>query len=343
MSLQDMIDVAQAIVATGKGILAADESGGTIQKRFDSIGVESTFENRRDYRESLFRTAGANEFISGVILFDETLKQDGANGTPLVKVLTDQGIIPGIKVDKSTKPLAGAGDEVITEGHDGLRERLAEYAELGAKFTKWRGVITIGDGIPSRYCIEANAHALARYAALSQEAGLVPIVEPEVLMDGDHSIDTCYEVTTTTLREVYYELGTQRVALEGTLLKPNMVLSGKSATNRADAEQVAEMTVECFKNTVPARVPGIIFLSGGQSDDEATVNLDAINRHAASVGAPWELSFSYGRGLQAAPLKAWGGEAANIPAAQKAYYHRAKVTSAARRGEYSADMEQAAG
>ena len=342
MNLQDMIDVAQAIVAPGKGILAADESDSTIQRRFDSIGVESTFENRRDYREGLFRTAGAAEFVSGVILYDETLRQEGADGTPLVEVLSSQGIIPGIKVDKSTKPLAGIDGELITEGLDGLRDRLGEYADLGAKFTKWRAVITIGSGIPTRRCIEANAHALARFATLSQEAGLVPIVEPEVLMDGDHDIDTCYEVTTETLREVYYELGTHRVALEGTLLKPNMVLSGKDASDRANAEQVAEMTVDCFMNTVPAAVPGVVFLSGGQSDDEATVNLDAINRYAASSGAPWELSFSYGRGLQAAPLKAWGGVADNIPAAQAAYYHRAKVTSAARRGEYTAEMEEAA-
>ena len=342
MSLQGMIDVAKAIVAPGRGILAADESDSTIKKRFDSIGVESTFENRRDYREGLFRTAGASEFVSGIILFDETIRQESSDGTPLVKVLTDQGIVPGIKVDKSTKPLAGAGDELITEGLDGLRDRLAEYVDLGAQFTKWRAVITIGDHIPSRYCIEANAQALARFAALSQEAGLVPIVEPEVLMDGDHSIETCYEVTTATLREVYYELGIQRVALEGTLLKPNMVLSGKDAPDRAGPEQVAEATVKCFKNTVPAAVPGVVFLSGGQSDDEATINLDAINRHAVAVGAPWELSFSYGRGLQAAPLKAWGGSSENMKAAQDAYYHRAKVTSAARRGEYTPDMEEAA-
>ena len=343
MNLQDMIGVAESIVAPGKGILAADESDGTIKRRFDSIGVESTCENRRDYREALFRTAGASDFISGVILFDETIRQRGADGTPLVDVLTSQGIIPGIKVDKSTKPLAGADGEVITEGLDGLRDRLAEYAGLGAKFTKWRAVITIGEGIPSRYCIEANAHALARFAALSQEAGLVPIVEPEVLMDGGHTIDACYHATTAALREVYYQLGIHRVALEGTLLKPNMVLSGKDACERADAEQVAEMTIACFKKSVPAAVPGIVFLSGGQTDDEATVNLDAINRHAASAGAPWELSFSYGRGLQAAPLKAWGGRSENIPAAQAAYYHRAKVTSAARQGEYTPEMENAAG
>lgn len=343
MNLQDMIGVAESIVAPGKGILAADESDGTIKRRFDSIGVESTCENRRDYREALFRTAGASEFISGIILFDETIRQQGADGTPLVDVLTSQGIIPGIKVDKSTKPLAGADGEVITEGLDGLRDRLAEYAGLGAKFTKWRAVITIGEGIPSRYCIEANAHALARFAALSQEAGLVPIVEPEVLMDGGHTIDACYHATTAALREVYYQLGIHRVALEGTLLKPNMVLSGKDACERADAEQVAEMTIACFKKSVPAAVPGIVFLSGGQTDDEATANLDAINRHAASAGTPWELSFSYGRGLQAAPLKAWGGRSENIPAAQAAYYHRAKVTSAARQGEYTPEMENAAG
>ena len=336
MRLQAMIDVAQAIVAPGRGILAADESDSTIKKRFDSIGVESTFENRRDYREALFRTAGASEFISGIILFDETIRQAGADGTPLVEVLTDQGVIPGIKVDKSTKPLAGAGDELIAEGLDGLRDRLAEYVDLGAKFTKWRALITIGDHIPSRYCIEANAQALARYAALSQEAGLVPIVEPEVLMDGGHSIETCYEITTATLREVYYELGTQRVALEGTLLKPNMVLSGKDASDRAGAEQVAEATVKCFKNTVPAAVPGVVYsYPAGSRTTRRPINLDAINRHAASVGVPWELSFSYGRGLQAAPLKAWGGRSENIRAAQGAYYHRAKVTSAARRGEYT--------
>ncbi len=340
MSLQNMIDVANSLVAPGKGILAADESDGTIKKRFDSIDVESTFENRRDYRESLFRTEGASEFISGVILFDETLRQEGSDGTPLVKVLTDQGIIPGIKVDKSTKPLEGSDGELFTEGLDGLRDRLSEYAGLGAKFTKWRAVITIGDGIPSRRCIETNAHSLTRFAALSQEAGLVPIVEPEVLMDGEHDIETCYAVTTDTLREVYYSLGASGVALEGTLLKPNMVLSGKDASNRAGPDQVAEMTVQALMNTVPASVPGMVFLSGGQSDSEATVNLDAINRRANSMGAPWELSFSYGRGLQAAPLKAWGGEAGNIPLAQSAYYHRAKVTSAARRGEYTAEMEK---
>ena len=342
MNLQNTIDVAKALVAPGKGILAADESDGTIKKRFDSIGVESTFENRRNYREGLFRTEGSSEFISGVILFDETLRQEGSDGTPLVRILADQGIIPGIKVDKSTKHLAGTDGELITEGLDGMRDRLSEYAELGARFTKWRAVITIGDGIPTRSCIEANAHSLTRFASLSQEAGLVPIVEPEVLMDGTHDIETCYEATTETLREVYYSLGNNGVALEGTLLKTNMVLSAKDAPDRAGPDQVAEMTVRCLMNTVPPAMPGVVFLSGGQSDHEATVNLDAINRYAASCRAPWELSFSYGRGLQAAPLKAWNGEAGNIPAAQRAFYHRAKLTSAARQGRYTPDMEEVA-
>ncbi|MFB3091991.1 MAG: class I fructose-bisphosphate aldolase, partial [Dehalococcoidia bacterium] len=261
MDVQKLITTAQAIVAPGKGILAADESGGTIKRRFDTINVDSTEENRRNYRELLFRTEGASEYISGIILFDETLRQDGADGTPLVKVLTDQGIIPGIKVDKGTQPLPEAPTELVTEGLDGLRDRLKEYAELGARFTKWRGVITIGDGIPTPYCIETNAHALARYAALSQEAGLVPIVEPEVLMDGDHSIDRCAEVNEATLREVFAQLARQNVVLEGTLLKPSMVLSGSKAANRAGPEEVAEKTVTCFTRAVPAAVPGVVFLS----------------------------------------------------------------------------------
>ena len=341
MDTDRLIETANAIVAEGKGILAADESSPTIKRRFDSIAVESTSENRRDYREMLFRTQGAADFISGVILFDETIRQAGADGTPLVEVLVGRDIIPGIKVDKGAKPLAGADGETVTEGLDGLRERLAEYAALGARFTKWRAVIAIGDGMPSRYCMDANAHALARFAALSQEAGLVPIVEPEVLMDGDHDIDTCYGATEAALRAVYYQLGHHRVALAGTLLKPNMVLSGKSADNRAGPQRVAEATVACLLETVPAAVPGILFLSGGQSDEEATVNLDSINRHASLVRAPWELSFSYGRGLQAAPLKAWGGSAANYAAAQRAFHHRAQVTSAARRGAYQPAMEAA--
>lgn len=342
MNIDELSANAKALVAPGKGILAADESTGTIKLRFDSINAESTEDSRRDYREFLFRTAGASEFISGVILYDETICQNAADGTPIVKVLQDEGVIPGIKVDRSTNPLANAPGELITDGLDGLRGRMKEYYDIGARFAKWRAVITIGDGIPSAYCIEANAHLLARYAALSQEANLVPIIEPEVLMDGDHSIERCYEVTTATLQEVYSQLARQRVDLTGTLLKPNMVISGKGAANRANAERVAELTVDCFKRTVPAAVPGIVFLSGGQSDEEATVNLNAINVHAAKVGAPWEISFSYGRGLQAAPLSAWGGKPENVEAAQTAYYHRAKLTSAARNGEYSAAMEHAA-
>jgi fructose-bisphosphate aldolase class I len=337
--LKELSRIARAIVAPGKGILAADESSGTIKKRFDSIGAESTETNRRDYRELLFRTPGANAFISGVILFDETIRQDGADGTPLRQVLQDQGIIPGIKVDKGTTPLAGSQDELVTDGLDGLRARLGEYYGLGARFSKWRAVITIGDRIPTPYCIDVNSHALARYAALSQEAGLVPIVEPEVLMDGDHDLDRAFEVTTATLREMFHQLAAQRVDFEGTLLKSSMVLSGKSAANRASPEEVARRTIECFKLSVPAAIPGVVFLSGGQGDDEATQNLDAINKHAAEVGAPWELSFSYGRGLQAAPLKAWAGSQENVAAAQKAYYHRAEVTAAARQGKYSTAME----
>jgi fructose-bisphosphate aldolase, class I len=342
MNVQELEQTARELVAPAKGILAADESTGTIKRRLDAIGVENTEENRRDYRELLFRTEGAAEYISGVILFDETIRQDGADGTPLRQLLIDQGIIPGIKVDKSAHPLPGSPDEKMTEGLDGLRDRLNEYRELGARFTKWRAVITIGDGIPTDYCIDVNAHALARYAALSQEAGLVPIVEPEVLMDGDHSIDRCFEVTEATLRETFYQLSKQRVAFEGMLLKPNMVLSGKDASNRAAPEEVAEKTIACFMRMVPAVVPGIVFLSGGQSDEEATVNLDAINRLAQKIDAPWELSYSYGRGLQAAPQKAWSGKRENVEAAQAAYLHRAKVTSAARQGRYTPEMEKEA-
>jgi fructose-bisphosphate aldolase class I len=339
-SNNELVEVARKLVAPGKGILAADESSGTIKRRFDAIGVESTEQNRRDYRELLFRTAGVAEFISGVILYDETIRQKGADGTPLVQVLSDQGIMPGIKVDAGAKPLAFAEGELVTEGLDGLRERFADYKQLGAKFSKWRAVITIGPDIPSDYCIEVNAHALGRFAALSQEAGIVPIVEPEVLMDGDHSIDRCLEVTRDTLRETFSQLAHQRVDLEGMLLKPNMVLSGNQAKDRAPAAEVARLTLICFKQTIPAALTGIVFLSGGQSDEEATVNLDAINRHAAKVGAPWQLSFSYGRGLQAAPQKAWSGKSENVPAAQRAFYHRAKVTSAAREGRYTRSMEE---
>ena len=339
MSLED---IARALVAPGKGILAADESTSTIKRRFDAIKVENTEDNRRAYRELLFRAPGAARYISGVILYDETIRQKAADGTPLVQILSDQGILPGIKVDLGAKPLAFRPGELVTEGLDGLRERLAEYRGLGAAFSKWRGVITIGNGIPTRGCIEANAHALARYAALSQEAGIVPIVEPEVLMDGDHSIDACYDATLATLHAVFRELAGARVQLEGMLLKPNMVLSGSEAKERASAQEVARRTVRCFMNAVPAAVPGVVFLSGGQSDEEATINLDAINRHAKQVGAPWQISFSYGRGLQAAPQKAWAGKSASVAAAQRAYLHRAKLTAAARQGEYTPAMEKEA-
>jgi fructose-bisphosphate aldolase class I len=338
--MPELADIARALVAPGKGILAADESSGTIKRRFDAIGVDNTETKRREYRELLFRTRGAEAFISGVILYDETIRQKAADGVPLVKILKDQGILPGIKVDIGAKPLAGTPGETVTEGLDGLRERLAEYRELGAVFTKWRAVITIGEGIPTDNCIRVNAHALGRFAALSQEGGLVPIVEPEVLMDGDHSIDQCFDVTRRTQLEVFDELANQRVDFYGMLLKPNMVLSGKDAKARAPAEQVARYTLHCFLDTIPASVPGVVFLSGGQSDDEATRNLDAINRRAAEIGVPWQLSFSYGRGLQAAPQKAWSGKTDNVAAAQRAYYHRAKLTAAARMGQYSPAMEK---
>ena len=329
---------ANDLVAPGKGILAADESGSTIKRRFDAINTESTEQSRRDYREMLFRAPGAAQYISGVILYDETIKQAAADGSQLVKVLQDQGVIPGIKVDTGAKPLAAASGETVTEGLDGLRERLAEYHALGARFAKWRAVITIGERIPSDYCIGVNAHALARYAALCQEAGLVPIVEPEVLMDGSHTIGACLDATGRTLHEVFAELGRQNVALEGILLKPNMVLSGKEAADRANAGEVARQTIACFKANVPAAVPGIVFLSGGQADDESVTNLDAINRLAAKEGVPWELSYSYGRGLQGAPLAAWGGKSGNIPAAQEAYLQRCREASAARQGQYTAGL-----
>lgn len=329
---------AQALVAKGKGILAADESGGTIAKRLHSIDTPSTEENRRDWRQLLFTTEGIGNSISGVILFDETIRQDAENGTTLVKGLEERGVIPGIKVDTGAKPLAGAPGEQVTEGLDGLRDRLNEYRELGARFTKWRAVIAIGPHIPSPYCIDVSAHGLARFAALSQEAGLVPIVEPEVLMDGDHDIDRCFAVTEATLHRVFEQLYKERVALEGMLLKPNMVISGKDAANRASSEQVAAATIKCFRRAVPAAVPGIVFLSGGQSDEAATENLNAMNKTGETL--PWEMSFSYGRGLQATPLKAWGGRKASVPAAQAAFKHRADVTSAARDGKYSKELEK---
>ncbi len=334
MDKQRLVQTAQALVADKKGILAADESGGTIKRRFDSINVESTEKTRRDYREMLFRTAGVSDFISGVILFDETIRQEGADGTPLVKVLTDQGMIPGIKVDKGTIPLPSAPDELVTEGLDGLRDRLNEYVGLGAGFTKWRAVINIADDTPTPYGLNANAHSLARFAALSQEAGLVPIVEPEILRDGDHSIERCFEVTEETLREVFDQLAQQKVLLEGMLLKPSMVISGGAAAQRADPEEVAERTIECFKRVLPASVPGVVFLSGGEPDNSVTSNLNAINQKTTELGTPWQLTFSFGRSLQGAPLSAWAGKAENTEAAALAFYTRARLTSAARQGKY---------
>src|SRR5215218_10321188 len=332
----DLQTIAKQLVAEGKGILAADESSGTIKKRLDSIGVESTEDNRRAYRDLLFTTEGMEEFISGVILYDETIRQESADGTPFPKLLESRGIIPGIKVDKGAKDLAGAPGETVTEGLDGLRERLAEYYELGARFTKWRAVISIGDGLPSDYCIWTNAHALARFAALSQEAGLVPIVEPEVLMDGEHSIEESYRVTDRTLQALYTELFDQRVKREGSLLKTNMVVSGYDASEQADVDTVADMTIRCLKNTVPAAVPGVVFLSGGMSDEDATARLNAMNQRGPH---PWELSFSYGRALQAPALKAWGADTSKVEDAQKAFYRRAKFNGAARSGSYAPEGE----
>jgi fructose-bisphosphate aldolase, class I len=338
MTADELAATARALVAPGKGILAADESSGTIKKRFDSIEVESTEDNRRAYRELLFTTEGAAEFISGVILYDETIRQQAGDGTPLPEVLSGQGIIPGIKVDKGTTALAGFDGEKITEGLDGLAGRLAEYRDLGARFTKWRAVITIGEGIPTPTCIAANAEALARFAACSQEAGLVPIVEPEVLMDGDHTIQRCDQATRDTLAETFAALRRHRVRFDGMLLKPNMVLSGSDCPTQAGVEQVAEATVAALCDCVPASVPGIVFLSGGQSDEAATAHLSAMNRLG---GAPWELSFSYGRALQAPALKAWKGEPANASAAQRAFHHRARLNGAARSGSYTEAMETA--
>jgi fructose-bisphosphate aldolase class I len=337
--MSELEKIARAMVAPHKGILAADESSPTIKKRFDSVKVESTEENRRAYREMLFTTLRANEFVSGVILYDETIRQKAGDGTPFPRLLESRGILPGIKVDKGTKALAGAPDEKITEGLDGLRERLAEYRGLGARFAKWRAVITIGDGIPSDQCIDANAHALARYAALCVETGVVPIVEPEVLMDGPHTIERCSEVTERTLRRLYAELYAQRVPLEETILKPNMVLSGTECSRQAGVREVAEQTLRCLRASVPAAVPGIVFLSGGQSDEDATAHLNEMNRLG---GAPWELSFSYGRALQAAPLKVWAGRPENRDAAQRAFYHRAHCNGAARTGSYTPEMERQA-
>ncbi len=329
---------AQALVARGKGILAADESTGTIEKRFKSVGATCTEESRRAYRELLFTTPGLGEFISGVILFDETIRQKASDGTPLIEVLHRQGIIPGIKVDKGAKAMAGFAGEKITVGLDGLRERLAEYRELGARFTKWRAVIAIGSDIPTDPCLRANAHALARFAALSQEAGLVPTVEPEVLMAGDHTIERHAEVTQRALRIVFDALAEKRVRLESMLLKPNMVLSGKECAQQAMVAAAAEATLRCMRRTVPAAVPGLVFLSGGQSGVRATEHLNAMNQGNA---APWELSFSFGRALQAPALKAWSGHPGNVGAAQTALLHRARCNGTARFGKYSEAMESA--
>jgi fructose-bisphosphate aldolase class I len=338
MNLADLNKVARAMVAPGKGILAADESGGTIKKRFDAIKVESTEDSRRDYREMMFRSRDAmTKYISGVILYDETIWQKAKDGTPLVKLIEQAGAIPGIKVDEGTQALPGCPGELVTVGLDRLAERLKKYYEQGARFAKWRAVIDIGNGIPSMTAISVNAHALARYAALCQAAQIVPIVEPEVLMDGDHDIDRCYDVTTRVLNKTFQELRVQRVALEGMVLKPNMAISGKKCAKQASVEEVAEKTVRMLKSCVPAAVPGIAFLSGGQSDEEATAHLDAMNR----IGnLPWKLTFSYGRALQAAPQKAWSGKAENVGAGQQAFTHRAQMNSLASKGEWKADLEK---
>jgi fructose-bisphosphate aldolase, class I len=340
MDRATLTETAQAIVAPGKGILAADESSGTIKKRFDAIGVESTEDNRRDYREMMFRTAEAmKNNISGVILYDETIWQKAKDGTPLVEIIRQAGSIPGIKVDEGTQPLPNCPGELVTVGLDKLAERLKKYYDQGARFAKWRAVIDIGQGIPSYTCILANAHALARYAALCQQAQIVPIVEPEVLMDGAHDIDRCIDVTTWTLKETFQQLFYNRVALEGIVLKPNMAVPGKKSAKRASVEEVAEKTVKMLKDCVPGAVPGIAFLSGGQSDEEATAHLDAMNK----IGnLPWGLTFSYGRALQASPQKAWSGKAENVAAGQRAFAHRAKMNGLAALGQWKADLEKKA-
>jgi fructose-bisphosphate aldolase class I len=336
MSKEELESVARSMVAKGKGILAADESMGTIKRRFDSIKIESNENNRRAYRELLFTTKGIEEAISGVILFDETLRTSASDGTPFAQVLSKKGILPGIKVDKGPVDLPFFPGEVVTEGLDGLRARVKEYKELGAKFAKWRAVIGIGDGIPTRTCLAANAHALARYAAICQEGGLVPIVEPEVLLDGSHTIERAEEATEQTLKVTFSELFEQRVYFEGMILKPSMVVPGKDSPRKASVEEVADRTIRVLKRTVPAAVPGIAFLSGGQSAESATEHLNAMNKMGP---LPWEVSFSYARALQDPVLKTWKGEAANVAAAQKIFYHRAKCNSAARSGSYNKQME----
>src|SRR3984957_1404917 len=338
MNLADLNKIAVAMVVPGKGLLAADESSGTIKKRFDAIGVESTEDNRRDYREMLFRSQEAmSKYISGVILYDETIWQTDRDGTPLVKLIEQAGSIPGIKVDEGTQALPNCPGELVTVGLDKLAERLKKYYERGARFAKWRAVIDLGSGIPSMTAISVNAHALARYAALCQEAQIVPIVEPEVLMDGDHDIDRCYEVSMRVLNKTFQELRIQRVALEGMILKPNMVVPGKKSAKQCSVEEVAEKTIRLLKICVPAAVPGIAFLSGGQSDEDATAHLNAMNRIG---GLPWKLTFSYGRALQAAPQKAWSGKAENVAAGQQAFAHRARMNSLASKGEWNAGLEQ---
>lgn len=339
MNVQTLEGTARELVAPGQGILAADESHGTIGKRFEVVGIEPNEETRRRYREMLFTTGGIGEFLSGVILFDETLRQEASDGRALSQVLLDQGIIPGIKVDKSTVSLPLSPDEKFTQGLDGLGERLAEYRDMGARFTKWRAVVTIGDGIPTRGCIEANARALALYAAFCQEHDLVPIVEPEVLIDGDHSIEQCYDATEWMLHTTFEALYEQNVEYSGMLLKPNMVISGKGAGRQAGVEEVAQATVECLRRTVPAAVPGIVFLSGGQTTKQATAHLNAMNATYRSL--PWELSFSYARALQEPPMEIWAGEEGNVEEAQRAFYHRLKMNGAARSGSYSEEMEAA--
>jgi fructose-bisphosphate aldolase class I len=339
MNTQDLIDIAQTLVAADKGLLAMDESNPTCNKRFAVQGIPQTVEARRAYREMLVTTPGLQEGISGVILYDETIRQNKIDGTPFVKVLTDVGIIPGIKVDTGAKDMAGHPGEKITEGLDGLRHRLKEYYQLGARFAKWRGVIALGGGIPSRGCIEANAQALARYAALCQEAGLVPIVEPEVLMDGEHTLQQCFQVTEEILRSVFNQLYIQQVMLEGLILKPNMVLPGLSCPQQETVDEVADATVRCLLRTVPAAVPGVAFLSGGQSGELASARLNAMNVRFKSR-MPWELAFSFARAIQQPALELWRGEEANVPAAQQALYHRAQCNQAARRGEYSVALEK---
>ncbi len=336
MGAHQLKQIAQSIVAGNRGILAADESTGTIEKRFDSIGVESTEENRRTYRNLLFTAPGMEDFIGGVILYDETIRQASDDGTPFAELLASKNVVPGIKVDTGAKELALHPGETVTEGLDGLRDRLSEYAALGARFAKWRAVITIGDARPSAACVQANAHALARYAALVQEAGMVPIVEPEVLMDGDNTIELCHEVTSLTLHLTFAELERAGVDVEGMLLKPNMVIAGKGCPTQDPPGRVAALTIDCFLRHVPAAVPGIVFLSGGQSEEQATENLNAINR----IGGPWPLSYSYGRALQASALKAWRGDPSNWEAAQAVFVHRAHMNSLAVAGEWSAGLEQ---